>query len=94
LLARKVTDRVTRSEEQEEDLGKPFRLGETVISQDDAYLSSALRTMLAPVFGTLVFVAVNDSTTGTGRGGAAPSVTARFVAAVLPVEFFTIIPKV
>jgi hypothetical protein len=67
LLARNVTARVTRSEEQEKDTGKPFRLGETMILQDDAYLSLALRTTLPPASGMLVFAAVNDRTTGTGR---------------------------
>jgi hypothetical protein len=70
LLVRNVTVRDTRSE-QEKDLGKPVRLGVTVNSQDDAYLSEALRTTLPPVFGTLVFEAVNDSTTGTGRAPSA-----------------------
>ena len=88
-----MTDCITRSEEQEKDFGNPGRLGETVISQDDAYLMLALRTILAPVSGMVVFVAVNDTTTGTGIGRAASSVTATFVAVMLPVEFFTAIPK-
>jgi hypothetical protein len=81
-------------EEQEKDFGKPVRLGETVISQDDAYSRLALRTVLAPVLAMVVLVAVNDTTTGTGIGGAAASITTTFVAVMLPVEFFTVIPKV
>ena len=66
-----MTDCITRSEEQEKDFGNPGRLGETVISQDDAYLMLALRTILAPVSGMVVFVAVNDTTTGTGLAASA-----------------------
>src|ERR1035438_5174809 len=61
-------DCLTRSEEQEKDLENPFRVGETVILHEDAYLSCAPRTMLPPASGTVVLVAVNDTTTGIALG--------------------------
>jgi hypothetical protein len=48
------------------DAGKPFRLGDTVISHDAAYLRLALRTILPPTSRIVVLDAVNERTTGSG----------------------------
>jgi len=73
LLAAKVTVFVKLLELHEKDLGKPFRLGETVTLHDKAYFSFPLRTTLPPEFGRVVLEIVKDLITGIAVGLAAPA---------------------
>jgi hypothetical protein len=63
-LVGSLTASVTLLDEQVNDLGYPDTPGLTVILQLEAYLRRAFKSKVPPELGTVVFVEVNEKTTG------------------------------